>query len=167
MEAASQSLIVMSLGQIYGLPLKYEKTNDSADVWLNIIDEHYLPLHRHTLLAGKNFTPKQEGAAESETIVNERLLKRFNIANSDPAKAIGEEVTIDGKKLTIVGVVKDFHYETVEDNIEPMAFPLFCEYELRFRERKDHQSRFAGHTGAHRGGLAKSGQGSSPGRKIL
>ncbi|SHH91392.1 FtsX-like permease family protein [Chryseolinea serpens] len=125
-EGASQSLIVMSLGHIYGLPMKYEKTNDSAGVWLNIIDEHYLPLHRHTLLAGKNFTPKQEGATESETIVNERLLKRFNIANSDPAKAIGEEVTIDGKKLTIVGVVKDFHYETVEDNIEPMAFRYFA-----------------------------------------
>jgi ABC-type antimicrobial peptide transport system permease subunit len=125
-EEASQSLIVMSLGQIYGLSMKYEKTNDSAGVWLNIIDEHYLPLHRHTLLAGKNFTPKQEGATESETIVNERLLKRFNIANSDPAKAIGEEVTMDGKKLTIVGVVKDFHYETVEDNIEPMAFRYFA-----------------------------------------
>ena len=125
-EAASQSLIVMSLGQIYGLSMKYEKTNDSADVWLNIINEHYLPLHRHAFLAGKNFTPKQEGATESEIIVNERLLKRFNIANSDPAKAIGEEVTMDGKKLTIVGVVKDFHYETVEDNIEPMAFRYFA-----------------------------------------
>ena len=124
-EAASQSLIIMSLGQIYGLTMKYEKTNDSAAIWLNIIDEHYLPLHHHTLLAGKNFTPKQEGAAESETIVNERLLKRFNIANGDPGKAIGEEVKIDGKKLTIVGVVKDFHYETVEDNIEPMAFRYF------------------------------------------
>ncbi|HEY5749738.1 MAG TPA: ABC transporter permease [Chryseolinea sp.] len=124
-EAASQSLIIMSLGQIYGLPMKYEKTNDSASIWLNIIDEHYLPLHRHTLLAGKNFTPKPENAVESETIVNERLLKRFNIANGDPASAIGEEVLIDGNKLTIVGVVKDFHYETVEDNIEPMAFRYF------------------------------------------
>ncbi|AYB29916.1 FtsX-like permease family protein [Chryseolinea soli] len=125
-EAASQSLIVMSLGQIYGLPLKYEKTNDSANVWLNIINEQYLPLHHHTLLAGKNFTPKPEGAVESETIVNERLLKRFNIANGDPTKAIGEEVTIGGHKLTIVGVVKDFHYETVEDSIEPMAFRYFA-----------------------------------------
>jgi putative ABC transport system permease protein len=124
-EATSQSLIVMSLGSIYGLPMKYEKTNDSADIWLNIIDEHYLPLHHHTLLAGKNFTPNQEGAVESETIVNERLLKRFNIANGDPAKSIGEEVTIDGNKLTIVGVVKDFHYETIEDHIEPMAFRYF------------------------------------------
>lgn len=124
-EAASQSLIIMSLGQIYGLPVKYEKANDSAIVWMNFIDEQYLPLHRHTLLAGKNFTPKQENATESETIVNERLLKRFNIANGDPAKAIGEEVTIDGNKLTIAGVVKDFHYETVEDNIEPMAFRYF------------------------------------------
>jgi predicted lysophospholipase L1 biosynthesis ABC-type transport system permease subunit len=61
-------------------------------------------------------------AVESEAIVNEQLLKKFSIGGGDPTKAIGEEIIIDGLKLTIVGVVQDFHYETVEDNIEPMVF---------------------------------------------
>jgi len=121
----SQSLVVMSLGQIYGGQMKYKQLDDSASIWLNVIDEHYLPLHHHKLIAGKNFTAKSENTEESEAIINEQLLKRFNIGGNDAMKALGEEIILDGKKLTIVGVVKDFHYETVEDNIEPMAFRYF------------------------------------------
>ena len=52
-------------------------------------------------------------------------LKRFDIGGGDPAKALGEVISIEGKKLTIVGVVEDFHYETVEEKIEPMVFRYF------------------------------------------
>jgi putative ABC transport system permease protein len=116
----SRSLIVMSLGSNYGEQMKYK--NDSAGIWQNFVDEHYLPLHNHKFLAGKNFNAKTENAEESEVIVNEQILKRFEIEGKDPNKALGEEVIMGGKKLTIVGVVKDFHYETLEDKIEPMVF---------------------------------------------
>ncbi|HKZ37712.1 MAG TPA: FtsX-like permease family protein, partial [Chryseolinea sp.] len=121
----SQSLIVMSLGNIYSGQMKYKKMDDSVNVWLNVVDEHYIPLHKHKLLAGKNFTSRNEHATETEAIVNEQILKRFDIGEQDPNKALGEEITIDGKKLTIVGVMKDFHYETLEDKIEPMVFRYF------------------------------------------
>jgi ABC-type antimicrobial peptide transport system permease subunit len=121
----SQSLIILSLGNIYGAQMKYKKMDDSASVWSNFVDEHYLPLHEYTLLAGKNFAPKHEDADETEAIVNEQTLKRFDIGERDPNKALGEEIVIDGKKISIVGVVKDFHYETLEDNIEPMVFRYF------------------------------------------
>ena len=76
-------------------------------------------MHRHTLLAGRNFEAKAQSAAETEVIVNEKLLARFNIAQDNVAEAVGEVLTIEGKRLTIIGVVKDFHYETLEDPIEP------------------------------------------------
>ncbi len=90
-------------------------------MWLNFVDEQYLPLHGHKFLAGKNLKALPEGAEESEVVVNEQLLKRFNISPQDPAKALGEIILIDKKKLAIVGVVKDFHYGTVENSIDPMA----------------------------------------------
>jgi hypothetical protein len=121
----SQSLIVMSLGNKYGDQMKYKNINDSAAVWLNFIDEHHLPMHEHEFLAGKNFTAKPENAEESEAIVNAQALKQFNIGENEPNKAVGEEITVGGKKLTIIGVVKDFHYETLEDNIEPVVFRYF------------------------------------------
>lgn len=52
-------------------------------------------------------------------VVTEGVLKRFNIAGQDPRQALGEQLMMENKKLTIVGVLKDFHYETVEDEIKP------------------------------------------------
>jgi len=118
----SQSRIITSIGNIYGTSMKYINPEDSAGVWLNFVDEHYLPLHKHTLLAGSNFKRRSEEAGEGEVIVNEQLLKRFDITRQDPQKALGEIMTMDGKKLMIIGVVKDFHYGTLEDRIQPMAF---------------------------------------------
>jgi len=119
--AMSVSRIVTSLGSFQGSTMKYKDLNDSSMAWLNYVDEQYLPLHGHKFLAGKNLKALPEGAEESEVVVNEQLLKRFNISPQDPAKALGEVITMDKKKLTIVGVVKDFHYGTVESKIEPMA----------------------------------------------
>ena len=91
-------------------------------VWLNLVDEHYLPVHKHKLIAGKNFSLRPKKGEESEVIVNEQVLKRFDIAKKDPEKALGKIVTVDGQKLAIVGVLKDFHYGTMENKIEPVVF---------------------------------------------
>jgi putative ABC transport system permease protein len=114
----SRSLMVTSLGNIHGMQVKYK--NDSSGVWLNLIDENYLPLHQHKFLAGRNLHAIAEGAEESEVVVNEQLLKRFDIAKRDPLKALGEELLVDTMRLTIVGVVKDFNYGTLESTIEPL-----------------------------------------------
>lgn len=113
----SQSTLVTSLGSIYGMRIKYKQ--DSSGVWLNFIDEKYLQLHQHKFVAGRNFMASPSGE-ENEAIVNQQLLKRFNIADGDPQKALGEVLDVDRKKLTIVGVVADFHYGTLENKIEPL-----------------------------------------------
>lgn len=118
----SRSMMITGLGSIFGTSMKYKNLQDSGRVWLNLVDEHYLPVHQHKLVAGTNFTIRPKKGEESEIIVNEQVLKRFNIAKRNPVKALGEQVVIDNKKLTIVGVLKDFHYGTVENKIEPVAF---------------------------------------------
>jgi ABC-type antimicrobial peptide transport system permease subunit len=118
----SKSMMITSLGSVFGSSMKYTNPQDSALVWLNEVDEHYLPVHKHKLLAGTNFTLRPKKGEEVEVIVNEQVLKRFNIAQRNPQKALGEQVKVDGQKLTIVGVLKDFHYGTVEKKIEPVMF---------------------------------------------
>lgn len=49
-------------------------------------------------------------------------MRRFNIGIRDPREAIGEEIILDGRKLNIVGVMKDFHYGKVDNLLEPVAF---------------------------------------------
>jgi len=58
---------------------------------------------------------------ENEVIVNEQVLKRLNIGDSDPQKAIGEEIIIDGENAVIVGVLKDFHYLILTAPIKPFV----------------------------------------------
>jgi putative ABC transport system permease protein len=124
----SRSLIITSVGNAWGGYMKYKDSRDSALVLTNQVDENYLPLHEHKLLAGGNFIARPTTAeAVTEVIVNQQVLKRLNIGANDPEKAIGEEITFSsfqwhGRKMTIVGVMKDFHYGKVENLIEPVAF---------------------------------------------
>jgi putative ABC transport system permease protein len=126
--AVSRSLIITSIGNAWGGFMKYKDSRDSALVLTNHVDENYLPLHEYKLIAGGNFIARPTTSdAATEVIVNQQLLKRFNIGNNDPGKAIGEEITFNSfkmhdRKMTIVGVTKDFHYGKVDNLIEPTAF---------------------------------------------
>jgi len=116
----SQSVMVTSLGSNYTMTAKYNGSQDSvSNVWVNFVDDRYLPIHEHVFVAGRNFTRKERTGLEDEIVVTEGVLKQFGIAGGNPQKALGEQLTMENRKLTIVGVLKDFHYETVEDEIAP------------------------------------------------
>ncbi len=126
--ALSRSLIITSVGNAWGGFMKYNDSRDSALVMTNHVDENYVPLHQYKLIAGGNFKARPTTAqAVSEVIVNQQVLKRFNIGANDPENAIGKEITfsnfkVNGRKMTIVGVMKDFHYGKVDNLVGPVAF---------------------------------------------
>ncbi|HEX8528577.1 MAG TPA: FtsX-like permease family protein, partial [Cytophagales bacterium] len=126
--ALSRSFLITGVGNAWGGFMKYRDSRDSALVLTNHVDQNYLALHEHKLLAGGNFVARPATAkAVREVIVNEQVLKRFNIGNGDPRKAIGEEITfssmhVSSRRMTIVGVMQDFHYGKVDNLIEPVAF---------------------------------------------
>ncbi|RYC67140.1 ABC transporter permease [Spirosoma sordidisoli] len=124
--AISRSLIVTSVGNAWGGFMKYSDSRDSALVLTNHVDEQYMVLHDHKLLAGGNFkAPPATAAAATEVIVNQQVLKRLKIADN-PDQAIGKEITFTNfsgtRRMTIVGVIRDFHYGKVDNLIEPVAF---------------------------------------------
>ncbi|MGO4291760.1 ABC transporter permease [Chitinophaga sp. RAB17] len=124
--ALSRSLITTGVGNAWGGNMKYKDSRDSVLVMTNHIDENYLPLHDYKLVAGGNFIARPATAqAVGEVIVNQQVLKRFNIGANNPQKAIGEQITLNGRKMTIVGVMQDFHYGKVENLIGPVAFTFW------------------------------------------
>jgi putative ABC transport system permease protein len=134
----SQSRLLTSVGNAWGGFVKYKSLRDSALVLLNIVDENYIPLHDYKLVAGQNFiTRPVTKDATSELIVNEKTLREFNIANGDPEKAIGEELLLNNKKLTIVGVIRDFHYSKLDSNIEPVVFTYLTPDAFLTRDGRD------------------------------
>jgi putative ABC transport system permease protein len=131
--ALSRSAIVTSVGNYLGAFMKYEDSRDSTLVLINRVDENYLPLHEYQLVAGGNFIARPTTAeASREVIVNEQVLRRFNIGANDLGKAIGKEITLslppnfsEERKMTIVGVMKDFLYGKVDNVIGPVAFTFW------------------------------------------
>lgn len=106
----SQSVMITSVGNYWGTYMKNPANpNDSAMVYYNTVDENYLPLHEHQLLAGRNFSSKLD-SSETEIIVNESVIKYFNIGEKNPAKVVDEIVKVNKKDVRIVGVMKDFRY---------------------------------------------------------
>ncbi|MDN5213420.1 ABC transporter permease [Fulvivirgaceae bacterium BMA12] len=118
----SRSGLVTSTGNYWAKRVKYQDPLDSASVHYNEVDENYLPIHGHKFLAGSNFIKGSEhdSAENNQVIVNEALLKRFEIGT--PIQAIGEEILVMGEKKIIQGVLKDFHYGTVYSDISPFVF---------------------------------------------
>lgn len=116
----SVSALVTSVGSYYGTGAKYKDPLDSAEIMYNDVDEHYIPIHGLELVAGGNFTPQSRDAEESQIIINEKMVRRFNMG--EPADAVGETLEVDAKKVKVVGVVKDFHYGKIDSPIEEFAY---------------------------------------------
>lgn len=115
----SKSLMVTTVGSKYGNQMRYG--TDSTEVYYNIVDEYYVPLHRHELVAGRNFIA-QSAKESGEILVNMQVLRQLNMG--EPHHALGEVVTMKGKRYEIVGVMKDFNYSNPKlgGRDEPVAF---------------------------------------------
>jgi putative ABC transport system permease protein len=87
------------------------------------IDPFFLPVSGILLKEGRNFSPDFGSDSTNSTIVNETFVRQAGLAHP-----IGKQVKfIDGRGVhpkTIVGVVKDFHYGSFKEKIEPVAFML-------------------------------------------
>lgn len=117
----SASMMTPSIGDIYSVVAKNPGTTDSTFINYNIIDENYLSLHDHQLIAGENFRPpSSKEQEEASVIVNEKTLEFFGLGA--PVEAIGRELLVANKRMQIIGVVEDFHYSTLDDPIRSFVF---------------------------------------------
>ena len=100
------------LGTSYWLPSGSQAASFEAE--MKAMDEHYVDLYGLTLLAGRNFLRTAD--AFDEFIVNEKLIRAFGWT---PEEAIGQKLVINEGAATIVGVVKDFHNNSMQEPISP------------------------------------------------
>ncbi|MEQ8810109.1 MAG: FtsX-like permease family protein [Imperialibacter sp.] len=119
--SVSQSGMVGSTGARWSDELILSDPKDTVLVFNNPVDENYLGVFEHKLVAGRNLRHQSNDNAMPEVLVNETFVKRLGL--SDPELIVGKKVGSDmGIKLVVVGVVEDFHYATVRDPIEPFYF---------------------------------------------
>ena len=81
-------------------------------------DTSYLALYKIPLLAGRMVQPSDSAR---EYLVNEAYCRELGY---QPVDLIGQSIKGDGgkKNFTIVGVMKDFHFQSLQKKIEPLSY---------------------------------------------
>jgi len=92
----------------------------SGNVFIVFADAYFFPAYRIEFAAGRNFSPESATDAEEGFILNETAARQFGWA--DPARAIGQPFTLGRRRGQILGVAKDFHLESMRQDIVPMVF---------------------------------------------
>ncbi|MFT3701711.1 MAG: ABC transporter permease [Agriterribacter sp.] len=105
-------------GMFPELPLDI-KQDVLSDFWP--VDEDYLATMGIQLIAGRNFSADMP-TDSSGLIVNEAFVKRFGF--KDPLNKPIYRNSIGLQQFHIIGVMKDFNYSSLKDEVKPVALNL-------------------------------------------
>jgi predicted permease len=102
-----------------------DTTNGSRWVRSNVAGPDFFHTLGVPVLAGRDFADSDTASSPHVGIVNELFAKRF-LANQDP---LGHSIgTSDGRyQMTIVGVVKDHKYRSIDEEPIPMAWYMYAQ----------------------------------------
>ncbi|MBC7901874.1 MAG: ABC transporter permease, partial [Gemmatimonadaceae bacterium] len=88
-----------------------------ANIQLRFGDSNYLKVYDLHLLAGRNPRTTEKF---SEFLINETYAKMLGFQK--PGDAINRELIFNGESLPIVGVMKDFHAQSMRSPVDPLVF---------------------------------------------
>jgi putative ABC transport system permease protein len=80
------------------------------------VDGQFIPTYGIKLMAGRNFY--EQVSADTGYILNETAVKK--IGWKSPDEAIGQIIDYGNRKASVIGVVQDFHYESLHNPISPI-----------------------------------------------
>ena len=89
---------------------------------MGIIDDRFLKTYEISLAAGRNFTVREAESGwekSGKLMINETGARQLGFAS--PEKAVAQIINW-GKPYEIVGVVKDYHHQALQQAIEPVIF---------------------------------------------
>jgi putative ABC transport system permease protein len=86
------------------------------------VDETYLPLFKIPVIEGRNFSREYPSDTSQSVLVNESFVKKAGWT-----RPIGQQVNFwydSNRKYTVIGVVKDYHYQSLIEAIGPQLFTM-------------------------------------------
>ena len=84
------------------------------------VDENFTKVFKTQMLAGRSFS-REFKADSSNYVINEKAMQ---IMGMNVNNAVGQRITFSGTNGTIVGVVKDFHFKSLQYAVEPLVLRL-------------------------------------------
>ena len=83
------------------------------------IDEDFIPTYEMNMVAGRNFSKDFPTDTTKALLVNEAAAKLYGYSN--PEDIVGKKFNQWGREGKVVGVVKDFNYISLHNEVEPLA----------------------------------------------
>lgn len=96
---------------------KGEMQKSNLDLYF--VDFDYIKQYNLKLAAGRSFSKDFSTDSTQAMVINEAASKMLGY--STPQEAIGRKFSQWGKKGQIIGVLKDFHYKSLQSNITPLV----------------------------------------------
>ncbi|CAG5000192.1 hypothetical protein DYBT9275_02412 [Dyadobacter sp. CECT 9275] len=84
------------------------------------VDENFVKVFKSQVLAGRGFDKSFSGDSASY-IINEKAMQ---IMGMNVGNAVGKSLTVYNNKGTIIGVVKNFHFKSLQYAMEPLILRL-------------------------------------------
>ena len=86
------------------------------------IDDDFISHFEMEMAAGRAFSPEFPADTAQSLLLNEAATKFYGYAN--PADAVGKRFSQWGREGTIIGVVKDFNFQSLHNKVEPLSLRL-------------------------------------------
>jgi len=93
-----------------------------ANLDLYFVDFDYIPQYKMKVLAGRSFSRDFMTDTTQAMMVNEAAMKMFGY--SKPEQIIGRKFDQWGRKGVIIGVLKDFHFRSLQEVIKPLSIRI-------------------------------------------
>jgi len=107
----------MSMGN--GINWEGNNLKDLRRIHLTSVDYNFIDLYEMEIVKGRNFSRDFSTDEQNAYILNESAAKELEF--DDP---IGKRITVNETEGEIIGIVKDFHSNSLHQKIEPVAFRL-------------------------------------------
>lgn len=139
-EAVSVSSALPGAGAVTALVQTEKiKAQDNVFVAATAVDYDFMDTYKMVLLAGRNFSPSFGRDHLESFIINEQAVK--NLGWEKPEQAIGQPIELLGKKGAVVGVVKDFHFQGLQQPLRPLILEVaaakFAVFSIRLQSGRD------------------------------
>jgi putative ABC transport system permease protein len=97
--------------------------DDVVDVYINRVTNDFFEILDLEILAGRGYT-EEFSENSRRLVINEAAVRAFGM---EVEEAVGKSLIMEwqGEVIPweIIGVVRDFHFESLHQNIKPLAFP--------------------------------------------
>jgi ABC-type antimicrobial peptide transport system permease subunit len=92
-------------------------------IGINVVDFDFIETLKIEMAEGRSFSREFSSDLSTSFIVNEEVAKIM-----EKESVVGERFSFVGVEGSIIGVMKNFHYQPIRNKIEPLAIHVFPDY---------------------------------------